>query len=40
MKTSDEILLFLVKNSIPEYYIFPIEAIEAIKVFHDPPKEK
>jgi len=28
MKTSDEILLFLVKNSRPEYYVYPVEGMK------------
>jgi len=28
MKTSDEILLFLVKNSVPQYYIYPVDQID------------
>lgn len=37
MKTTDEILLFLVKNSMPEYYVFPISDM---KDYLDPPKKK
>jgi hypothetical protein len=37
MKTSDEILLFLVKNSKPEYYIFPVDEMDTS---HNPPKKK
>jgi len=37
MKTSDEILLFLVKNSTPEYYVYPVSAMET---YVDPPKKK
>ncbi len=28
MKTSDEILLFLVKNSLPEYFVFPVSLVD------------
>jgi hypothetical protein len=37
MKTSDEILLFLVKNSRPEYYVYPVSGV---KTYLDPPKKK
>lgn len=36
-KTSDEILVFLVKNSLPEYYIYPVDPINNLM---DPPKNK
>lgn len=37
MKTFDEILLFLVKNSKPEYFVCPVSGM---KDYLDPPKKK
>lgn len=37
MKTPDEILLFIVKNSKPEYHVFPVSGI---KNYLNPPKKK